>query len=88
MRLAFLFDQVLESLSASANPRILLEYADYADLFNKGAADVLPAHQEWDHRICYGFRSKRRSEKFHHVLELFMVIVDVWMHGLVGHNTW
>ena len=36
----------------------------------------------------YGFRSKQRSEKFHHVLELSMVIVDVWMRGLVGHNTW
>ena len=27
------------------------EYADYADLFNKEAANVLPAHQEWDYHI-------------------------------------
>ena len=37
---------------------------------------------------CYNFRSKWSSGKFHHVLELFMAIVDAWMHGLVGHNTW
>ena len=35
----------------SANLEILLEYADYADLFDKKAAVVLPAHQEWDHHI-------------------------------------
>ena len=27
------------------------EYADYADLFDKEAANVLPAHQEWDYHI-------------------------------------
>ena len=36
---------------ASADSGILSEYADYAGLFDKEAADVLPAHQEWDHRI-------------------------------------
>ena len=36
---------------ASADPEILTEYADYAGLFDKEAADVLPAHQEWDHCI-------------------------------------
>ena len=30
----------------SADPGIPPEYADYADLFDKEAADVLPAHQE------------------------------------------
>ena len=30
----------------SADPGIPPEYADYADLFNKKVADVLPAHQE------------------------------------------
>ena len=38
--------------------------------------------------LCYGFRWKQRSGKFHHVLELFIIIVDVWMRGLVGHNIW
>ena len=36
---------------ASASFKILLEYADYVDLFDKETADVLPAHQEWDHKI-------------------------------------
>ena len=36
---------------ASAGPGIPLEYVDYADLFDKEAADVLPAHQEWNHKI-------------------------------------
>ena len=31
---------------ASASPRIPPEYTNYADLFNKEAADVLLAHQE------------------------------------------
>ena len=31
---------------ASAGPGIPPEYADYADLFDKETADVLPAHQE------------------------------------------
>ena len=38
--------------------------------------------------ICYGFRSKWSSGKFHHVLKLFMAIVNIRMRGLVGHNTW
>ena len=37
---------------------------------------------------CYGFSTKWSSEKFHHVLELFITIVDVWMRGLVGHSMW
>ena len=36
---------------AFAGPGIPLEYADYTGLFDKEAADVLPAHQEWDHCI-------------------------------------
>ena len=36
---------------ASADPTIQLEYADYADLFHKKTADVLPAYQERDHCI-------------------------------------
>ena len=35
----------------SADHGIPPEYANYADLFDKKAADVLPAHQEWDHHI-------------------------------------
>ena len=31
---------------ASAGPGVPPEYANYADLFDKEAADVLPAHQE------------------------------------------
>ena len=37
--------------TTSADPAIPPEYADYADLFNKEAADALPAHQEWHHKI-------------------------------------
>ena len=36
---------------ASAGPGIPPDYTDSADLFDKEAADVLPAHQEWDHCI-------------------------------------
>ena len=36
---------------ASADSKISPEYADYASLFNKKAADVPPAHQEWDDLI-------------------------------------
>ena len=36
---------------AFTDSEILPEYADYAGLFDKEAADVLPAHQEWDHCI-------------------------------------
>ena len=32
--------------TTSADPAILSKYADYADFFNKEAADALPAHQE------------------------------------------
>ena len=34
-----------------ADPGIPSKYADYTNLFNKEAANALPAHQEWDHRI-------------------------------------
>ena len=36
---------------------------------------------------CYSFSSKRSSGKFPHVLELSIVIVNVWMRGLMRHNT-
>ena len=44
--------------------------------------------QETTGGTFYGFRSKQSFEKFYHVLELFMTIVDIWMRVLVGHNLW
>ena len=41
----------ITSSVAFAGPGIPQEYADYAGLFNKKAANLLPAHQEWDHYI-------------------------------------
>ena len=52
---------------ASAGSRIPPEYTDYADLFDKKAADVLPAHQEWDHRILL---EKRRLPPYGPIYEL------------------
>ena len=36
---------------ASAGPGIPPNYADYTGLFNKETANILLAHQEWDHCI-------------------------------------
>ena len=42
---------ITAATAGPADPGIPLQYADYADLFNKEIADMLPVHQEWDHRI-------------------------------------
>ena len=58
----------------SADPGILPEYADYADLFDKKTADVLPAHQEWDHHIPL---KKRRLPPYEPINKLTPIKVEV-----------
>ena len=44
---------ILEASAPPVSPeyRVPEEYKDYADLFSKQAAEVLPEHQPWDHTI-------------------------------------
>ena len=59
---------------ASAGSGIPPKYADYAGLFNKKTADVLPAHQKWNHCIPL---EKGKPPLYEPIYELIPIEVKV-----------